>query len=117
MRSLLQAAIALMIAGAITAGATDLSYSLPGYVYVAICAVSTAVYLILIRFIRERTGVPLARPSLQAHQQRHPRRVPACSTEFQLGACSGWQPPGSAAAPCALRQQMAGPSHTRVPAQ
>ena len=55
-----QAAIALMIAGAITAGATDLSYSLPGYVYVAICAVSTAVYLILIRFIRERTGAPRA---------------------------------------------------------
>ena len=45
-----------MITGAITAGATDLSYSLPGYVYVAICAVSTAVYLILIRLIRERTG-------------------------------------------------------------
>ena len=52
----LQAAIALMITGAVTAGATDLSYSLPGYVYVGICAVSTAVYLILIRFIRERTG-------------------------------------------------------------
>ena len=45
-----------MITGAITAGATDLSYSLPGYVYVSICAISTAVYLILIRFIQERTG-------------------------------------------------------------
>ena len=51
-----QGAIVVMIAGAITAGATDLSYSLPGYVYVAICAVSTAVYLILIRFIQDRTG-------------------------------------------------------------
>ncbi|KAK9803490.1 hypothetical protein WJX73_008278 [Symbiochloris irregularis] len=49
------ASIGLMILGAILAGATDLSFSLPGYVYVSICAVSTAVYLILIRFIQERT--------------------------------------------------------------
>ena len=45
-----------MIVGAILAGATDLSYSLAGYVYVGICAVSTAVYLILIRLIQDRTG-------------------------------------------------------------
>lgn len=51
------AAIVVMITGAILAGATDLSFSLPGYVYVSICAVSTAVYLILIRFIQERTGL------------------------------------------------------------
>lgn len=57
-----------MIAGAITAGATDLSYSLPGYVYVSICAVSTAVYLILIRFIKERTGVKRSWTVSPVHQ-------------------------------------------------
>ena len=45
-----------MVAGAIVAGATDLTYSLPGYVWVAICAVSTAVYLLLIRLLKDVTG-------------------------------------------------------------
>ena len=46
-----------MVTGAVIAGATDLTYSLPGYVYVAICAVSTAVYLLLIRLLKDKTGV------------------------------------------------------------
>ncbi len=45
-----------MVTGAVIAGATDLTYSLPGYVYVAICAVSTAVYLLLIRLLKDKTG-------------------------------------------------------------
>ncbi len=45
-----------MVAGAIIAGATDLSYSLPGYIWVAICAISTAVYLLLIRKLSDKTG-------------------------------------------------------------
>ncbi|BDA42559.1 UDP-N-acetylglucosamine/UDP-glucose/GDP-mannose transporter [Coccomyxa sp. Obi] len=49
--------IVLMVTGAVIAGATDLTYSLPGYVYVAICAVSTAVYLLLIRVLKDRTGL------------------------------------------------------------
>ena len=76
---MLQAAIALMIAGAITAGATDLSYSLPGYVYVAICAVSTAVYLILIRFIKERTGTQPC-PVVPPHAALMPSQAAACGT-------------------------------------
>lgn len=51
-----QFSIVLMVTGAVIAGATDLTYSLPGYVYVAICAVSTAVYLVLIRVLKDRTG-------------------------------------------------------------
>lgn len=45
-----------MVSGAIIAGATDLSYSLPGYIWVAICAVSTAAYLLLIRKLSDKTG-------------------------------------------------------------
>ena len=53
---LTQGSILVMIVGAVIAGATDLSYSLPGYIYVSVCAVSTAVYLILIRLISDKTG-------------------------------------------------------------
>lgn len=54
----MQCSIVLMVTGAIIAGATDLTYSLPGYIYVAICAVSTAVYLLLIRLLKDKTGEP-----------------------------------------------------------
>ena len=45
-----------MVAGAVVAGLTDLTYSLPGYLWVSVCAVSTAVYLLLIRLLKDRTG-------------------------------------------------------------
>ena len=45
-----------MLAGALIAGATDLTYSLPGYIWVTICAVSTAMYLLLIRALKDSTG-------------------------------------------------------------
>ena len=51
-----QVAIVLMVTGAIIAGATDLNYSMAGIIYVAICAVSTAVYLLLIRLLKDKTG-------------------------------------------------------------
>ena len=53
-----QTSIFVMVSGAVIAGATDLSYSLPGYIWVAICAVSTAVYLLLIRKLSDKTGKP-----------------------------------------------------------
>ena len=53
-----QVAILLMVAGAVIAGLTDLTYSLPGYLWVSVCAVSTAVYLLLIRLLKDRTGAP-----------------------------------------------------------
>jgi hypothetical protein len=56
---LLQFAIFLMVTGAVVAGATDITFSLPGYIYVAICAVSTAVYLLLIRLLKDKTGMYL----------------------------------------------------------
>ncbi|KAK9817301.1 hypothetical protein WJX72_012400 [[Myrmecia] bisecta] len=49
--------ILLMVVGAVVAGATDLTYSLPGYIWVSICAVSTAVYLLLIRMLKDKTGL------------------------------------------------------------
>ena len=49
-----------MVVGAIIAGATDLSYSVPGYIWVAICAISTAAYLLLIRKLSDKTGKPLS---------------------------------------------------------
>lgn len=52
----LQGAILIMLAGALIAGATDLTYSLPGYIWVTICAVSTAMYLLLIRALKDSTG-------------------------------------------------------------
>ncbi len=45
-----------MLIGAIIAGATDLTYSLPGYIWVSICAISTAMYLLLIRALKDSTG-------------------------------------------------------------
>lgn len=54
---MVQAAILVMVFGAVIAGATDLTFSLPGYIWVAICAVSTAIYLLLIRLLKDTTGV------------------------------------------------------------
>ena len=53
----LQGSIVVMIVGAIVAGATDLTYNPYGYIFVSICAASTAVYLLLIRVLKDRTGV------------------------------------------------------------
>ena len=55
----MQGAILIMMAGALIAGATDLTYSLPGYVWVTICAISTAMYLLLIRALKDSTGTVL----------------------------------------------------------
>jgi drug/metabolite transporter (DMT)-like permease len=57
MRAHMQFAIILMVTGAIIAGATDLNFSMAGIVYVSVCAVSTAVYLLLIRLLKDKTGV------------------------------------------------------------
>ncbi len=56
---LLQGSIVVMLIGAVIAGATDLTYSLPGYIWVVICAVSTAMYLLLIRALKDSTGLSL----------------------------------------------------------
>lgn len=50
------AAIGAMAAGAALAGSADLAFSAPGYVWVSVCVVSTAAYLILIRLLGDRTG-------------------------------------------------------------
>lgn len=76
-----QASIGLMIVGAILAGATDLSFSLPGYVYVTICAVSTAVYLILIRFIQDRTRKCLL-PAIWNCRKLQSNLQPACPCPY-----------------------------------
>ncbi len=52
----LQGSIVVMLIGAVIAGATDLTYSLPGYIWVSICAISTAMYLLLIRALKDSTG-------------------------------------------------------------
>ena len=57
----MQFAILVMVTGAVIAGATDLTFNLSGYIWVAICAVSTAVYLLLIRLLKDKTG---ARPGM-----------------------------------------------------
>ncbi len=54
----MQFALALMVGGAVLAGFTDLTYSLPGYLLVTICILSTAVYLLLIRKLKDSTGEP-----------------------------------------------------------
>jgi hypothetical protein len=51
-----QGAVVVMVAGALLAGATDLTFSLLGYLWITICIVSTAVYLLLIRLLKDRTG-------------------------------------------------------------
>ena len=61
-----QFAIFVMVGGAILAGASDLSYSLPGYIWVTICAVSTAAYLLLIRKLSDRTGEHMTQHSSQS---------------------------------------------------
>lgn len=58
----MQISILVMVGGAVLAGATDLTYSLPGYIWVTICAVSTAAYLLLIRKLSDRTGISLIPP-------------------------------------------------------
>ena len=50
------AALLLMVGGAVVAGMTDLTFSLPGYTWVSICVASTAAYLLLIRKLQESTG-------------------------------------------------------------
>ncbi|KAK3243877.1 hypothetical protein CYMTET_46492 [Cymbomonas tetramitiformis] len=50
-------ALLMMTAGAVIAGATDLTYNFLGYFYVSVCVVSTAAYLLLIRRLREQTGL------------------------------------------------------------
>jgi solute carrier family 35 len=51
------AAIGAMVVGAVAAGATDLTFSAPGYAWVTVCVLSTAAYLILIRALKDRTGL------------------------------------------------------------
>lgn len=66
-----QVAIVLMVTGAIIAGATDLNYSMAGIVYVAVCAVSTAIYLLLIRLLKDKTGVEQHLQMLLLNQTLH----------------------------------------------
>lgn len=51
------ASISVMCAGGVIAGFTDLTGSLPGYIFVAICCVSTAMYLILIVRVGSSSGL------------------------------------------------------------
>ena len=67
MHAAAQLAICLMVTGAIIAGATDLNFSMAGIIYVAICAVSTAVYLLLIRLLKDKTGEPCTSHIAPAH--------------------------------------------------
>jgi drug/metabolite transporter (DMT)-like permease len=53
---LVQAALAVMMAGAAVVGSTDLKFSLPGYTWVLVCAISTAVYLLLIKSLNRDTS-------------------------------------------------------------
>ena len=50
-------AVAIMVAGASLAGASDLSFSAPGYAWVSVCIAATAAYLILIQALGRRTGL------------------------------------------------------------
>ncbi|KAI7842780.1 hypothetical protein COHA_003526 [Chlorella ohadii] len=51
------AALLLMVCGAVVAGITDLTFNLPGYIWVSICVVSTAAYLLLIKKLQDSTGL------------------------------------------------------------
>jgi solute carrier family 35 len=51
------AAITVMVSGGLIAGLTDLTMSVPGYVFVAICCVATAMYLILIVRVGAASGL------------------------------------------------------------
>lgn len=50
------AALLLMVGGAAAAGISDLTFSAPGYAWVAVCVVSTAAYLLLIKKLQDGTG-------------------------------------------------------------
>jgi len=47
------AAVLVMVAGAVLAGATDLSFNATGYAWLSVCVFSTAAFLILIRTLGE----------------------------------------------------------------
>lgn len=51
------AALAAMLVGALLASATDLTFSLPGYLWAGCCVVCTAAYLVLIRSTGDGTGL------------------------------------------------------------
>lgn len=51
------AAISVMVSGGVLAGFTDLTMSVPGYVFVAICCVATAMYLIMIVRVGASSGL------------------------------------------------------------
>jgi solute carrier family 35 len=51
------AAISVMVSGGVLAGFTDLTMSIPGYVFVAICCFATAMYLILIVRVGAASGL------------------------------------------------------------
>lgn len=55
-----------MVGGAVVAGLTDLTFSGPGYAWVSLCVVSTAVYLLLIKKLKDSTGEALVDPPLRA---------------------------------------------------
>jgi hypothetical protein len=46
-----------MTIGAAIAGLTDLQFSLPGYFWVTLCAISTAVYLLFIDKLGRESGL------------------------------------------------------------
>lgn len=45
-----------MVGGAVVAGLTDLTFNFLGYAWVSVCVVSTAIYLILIKKLKDVTG-------------------------------------------------------------
>lgn len=51
------AALTVMVVGAAVAGLSDPTFSAPGYFWVFVCVVATAIYLILIKALRESTGL------------------------------------------------------------
>ena len=51
------AALAAMLVGALLASATDLTFSLPGYLWAGVCVACTAAYLVLIRATGDTTGL------------------------------------------------------------
>ena len=51
------AALAAMLVGALLASATDLTFSLPGYLWAGCCVACTAAYLVLIRSTGDSTGL------------------------------------------------------------
>ena len=45
-----------MVAGAVVAGCSDLTFSLPGYLWMGILIFSTATYLLLIKLLGDKAG-------------------------------------------------------------